>query len=215
MGHRRVLGETADDASYFNHPGVAITASSGDSGYGVEYPAASRYVTAVGGTTLSLGSGGSYGGESVWSGSGSGCSVYETKPAWQTDTGCSQRTVADVSADADPNTGAAIYDSVSYYGQTGWFQVGGTSLSSPLVAVGLRAHRQRRRGLGSLRAASAPARRHVRLERQLLADLPLHWRRRVTTGRPGSARRTASAPSAGGPVGAGLLARRVAAERRR
>ena len=96
--------ETADDVN-FNHPGVAITASSGDNGYGVGYPAASRYVTAVGGTTLALGSGGSYGGESAWSGSGSGCSAYEPKPAWQTDTGCPRRSVADVSADADPNTG--------------------------------------------------------------------------------------------------------------
>ena len=125
--------ETVDDVN-FNHPGVAITASSGDNGYGVGYPAASRYVTAVGGTTLALGSGGSYGGESAWSGSGSGCSAYEPKPAWQTDTGCARRSVADVSADADPNTGAAVYDTVSYFGQTGWFQVGGTSLSSPLVA---------------------------------------------------------------------------------
>jgi subtilase family serine protease len=126
-------GETVDDVN-FNHPGVAITASSGDNGYGVGYPAASRYVTAVGGTTLALGSGGSYGGESAWSGSGSGCSAYEPKPSWQTDTGCSRRSVADVSADADPNSGAAVYDTVSYVGQTGWFQVGGTSLSSPLVA---------------------------------------------------------------------------------
>ena len=125
--------ETVDDVN-FNHPGVAITASSGDNGYGVGYPAASRYVTAVGGTTLALGSGGSYGGESAWSGSGSGCSAFEPKPAWQTDTGCARRSVADVSADADPNTGAAVYDTVSYFGQTGWFQVGGTSLSSPLVA---------------------------------------------------------------------------------
>ncbi len=125
--------ETADDVN-FNHPGVAITASSGDNGYGVGYPAASRYVTAVGGTTLALGAGGSYGGESAWSGSGSGCSAYEPKPAWQTDTGCARRSVADVSADADPNTGAAVYNTVSYFGQTGWFQVGGTSLSSPLVA---------------------------------------------------------------------------------
>ena len=67
-------------------------------------------------------------------GAGSGCSAYETKPSWQTDTGCSRRTVADVSADADPNTGASVYDSVTYQGQSGWFQVGGTSLASPLIA---------------------------------------------------------------------------------
>jgi subtilase family serine protease len=126
-------GETIDD-SVFNHPNVFITASSGDGGYGVEYPAASRYVTAVGGTTLSVGSGNSWAGETAWSGAGSGCSAYEPKPAWQTDTGCSRRTVADVSADADPNSGAAVYDSVTYQGQSGWFQVGGTSLASPLIA---------------------------------------------------------------------------------
>jgi len=126
--------DTSYDSAYFNHPGVAITVSSGDSGYGVEYPAASRYVTAVGGTTLNLGSGNAYGSESAWSSGGSGCSRYDAKPSWQTDTGCSRRTVADVSADADPNTGAAVYDSVPYSGQSGWFQVGGTSLASPLIA---------------------------------------------------------------------------------
>ena len=126
--------DTSYDSAYFNHPGVAITVSSGDSGYGVEYPAASRYVTAVGGTTLNLGPGNAYGSETAWSSGGSGCSRYDAKPSWQTDTGCSRRTVADVSADADPNTGAAVYDSVPYSGQSGWFQVGGTSLSSPLIA---------------------------------------------------------------------------------
>jgi len=126
--------DTSYDSAYFNHPGVAITVSSGDSGYGVEYPAASRYVTAVGGTTLNLGSGNTYGSESAWSSGGSGCSRYDAKQSWQTDAGCSRRTVADVSADADPNTGAAVYDSVPYSGQSGWFQVGGTSLASPLIA---------------------------------------------------------------------------------
>ncbi len=171
-------GETVDDVN-FNHPGVAITASSGDNGYGVGYPAASRYVTAVGGTTLALGSGGSYGGESAWSGSGSGCSAYEPKPAWQTDTGCSRRSVADVSADADPNTGAAVYDTVSYFGQTGWFQVGGTSLSSPLVASVYAL-------TGSYGGPSAPYGNAgflhdvtTRLQRQLLAGVPLHRGRRL------------------------------------
>ena len=126
--------DTSYDSAYFNHPGVAITVSSGDSGYGVEYPAASQYVTAVGGTTLNL-SGSTYVNETAWSSGGSGCSRYDAKPSWQTDTGCSRRTVADVSADADPNTGAAVYDSVPYSGQSGWFQVGGTSLSSPLIAA--------------------------------------------------------------------------------
>lgn len=60
--------------------------------------------------------------------------MYESKPIWQTDTQCLNRTIADVSADADPNTGAAVYDSVRYQGSKGWFQVGGTSLASPIIA---------------------------------------------------------------------------------
>ena len=44
-------GETSDD-KFFDHPGVPITASAGDSGYEVEYPAASHDVIAVGGTAL-------------------------------------------------------------------------------------------------------------------------------------------------------------------
>jgi subtilase family serine protease len=126
--------ETSND-SHFNHVGVPITFSSGDGGYGVEYPAASQYVTAVGGTTLNLNSNNSYKSESVWSGAGSGCSAYEPKPSWQNDKGCIRRTVADVAADADPNTGAAVYDTVRDQGHSGWFQVGGTSLASPLTAA--------------------------------------------------------------------------------
>lgn len=131
-GSSEFSGETFYD-SHFNIPGVAITFSSGDSGYGVEYPAASKYVTAVGGTTLNL-LGNTYLSETVWNGSGSGCSSFESKPGWQTDPGCANRTVADISADADPNTGAAVYDSTRYQGKSGWFKVGGTSLASPLIA---------------------------------------------------------------------------------
>ena len=134
-GGSEFSGETQTESSYFNHPGIAITVAAGDNGYGVEFPASSRYVTAVGGTTLALNSDNTYKGESVWSGTGSGCSQYEPKPSWQLDTGCSHRTVADVSADADPNTGAAVYDSVAYSGQSGWFQVGGTSLATPLIGA--------------------------------------------------------------------------------
>ena len=132
-GGGEFLGETSYD-SHYNKPGVAFLFSSGDAGYGVEYPAASSYVTAVGGTTLLRNADGSYNTETAWSGAGSGCSVYEAKPTWQSDSGCARRTVADVSADADPNTGASVYDSVAYSGMTGWFQVGGTSLAAPIVA---------------------------------------------------------------------------------
>jgi subtilase family serine protease len=133
-GGSEFSGETSYDSA-FNHPGVAVVASAGDSGYGVEYPAASRYVTAVGGTSLYLNSNNTYNSEVAWSGTGSGCSAFEAKQPWQTDAGCARRTVADVSADADPNTGAAVYDSVRYYGQHGWWQVGGTSLAAPLIAA--------------------------------------------------------------------------------
>jgi subtilase family serine protease len=134
-GGSEYSSESSDQNNYFNHPGIAITASTGDGGYGVEFPAASQDVTAVGGTTLRLTSANGYAGESAWSGSGSGCSAYIAKPSWQTDSSCPGRSVADVSADADPNTGAAVYDSVRYQGRSGWFQVGGTSLAAPLIAA--------------------------------------------------------------------------------
>ncbi len=136
-GGAEFSGETSWE-SHYDHPGVAITVSSGDGGYGVEFPAASRYVTAVGGTTLSraavTASNPRGWTETAWTGAGSGCSAYVAKPSWQADPGCANRTVADVSADADPNTGVAVYDSVRYQGRSGWFVVGGTSLSSPVIA---------------------------------------------------------------------------------
>ncbi|MFD7879384.1 peptidase S8 [Streptomyces sp. NPDC059766] len=129
--------DTTYDSSYFNHTGVAITVSAGDSGYGAEYPAASKYVTAVGGTALSTSSTTRGWTETVWKtssteGTGSGCSAYDAKPTWQTDTGCTKRTIADVSAVADPATGVSVYDS---YGITaGWYTFGGTSASAPIIA---------------------------------------------------------------------------------
>jgi subtilase family serine protease len=130
-------GESSSDATYdstyFNHPGVAITVSSGDNGYGTEYPAASKYVTAVGGTSLKTSSATRGWSDTVWSGAGSGCSSYDAKPTWQTDSGCAKRTVADVSAVADPNTGVAVYD--TYRQSTGWMVFGGTSASAPLIAA--------------------------------------------------------------------------------
>jgi subtilase family serine protease len=134
-GGSEFSSEVSDTA--YNHPGVAVTVASGDNGYGsFGYPAASPYVITVGGTTLTLGTGNTYAGESVWSGAGSGCSLYVPSPTWQSFlTACGgKRGSADVAADANPSTGAAVYDSVKYEGRSGWFQVGGTSLSSPLVA---------------------------------------------------------------------------------
>jgi subtilase family serine protease len=126
-------GEFSSEVSYqshFYHPGVAITVSSGDGGYGVEFPAASQYVTAVGGTSLTRDASTRGWSETVWSGAGSGCSAYIPKPTWQTDAGCARRTVADVSAVADPNTGVAVYDT---YRVGGWLVFGGTSVSAPII----------------------------------------------------------------------------------
>ena len=125
------------DAEFFNHPGVAVTVSAGDNGYGVSYPAASPHVTAVGGTSLTPAFSSRGWTETVWGsaaggeGTGSGCSAEEAKPSWQTDAGCADRTDNDVAAVADPNTGVAVYDT---YDQGGWLEVGGTSASSPIIA---------------------------------------------------------------------------------
>ena len=129
-------GEQGIQDSYYTHPGVTQTVSSGDGGYGVEIPAAFNTVVAVGGTSLTLTS--PTGGrktETAWSGAGSGCSALISKPAWQAATSlCSRRSVADVSAVADPNTGVAVYDS---YGSTNgnWYVFGGTSVAAPLIGA--------------------------------------------------------------------------------
>lgn len=138
-------GEVSENV-HFNRPHVAIVVASGDNGYNhFGYPAASPDVVAAGGTTLKVSSNGeggySWAGEKTWSGSGSGCSLYFGAQSWQPSatnwsaTECgSKRGVADVAADANPETGAAVYDTTKYYGQVGWFHVGGTSLASPLIA---------------------------------------------------------------------------------
>jgi subtilase family serine protease len=132
-GAKEFLGEGSLQ-SHYNHSGIAVTVSSGDNGYGVEFPAASRYVTAVGGTSLTRDSSTRGWSESVWSGAGSGCSAYIAKPAWQSDKGCANRTVADVSAVANPNTGVAVYDSYGSTGGANWYVFGGTSVSAPIIA---------------------------------------------------------------------------------
>ena len=121
-------GETAYDAHY-NHPGAAVTVSAGDE-RSPFYPAASPYVTSVGGTTLS-GSSGSWK-ETAWSYGGAGCSAYETKPAWQGKNGCKgMRSTVDVAAVADPQTGVSMFDAAA----GGWYVAGGTSASAPIVAA--------------------------------------------------------------------------------
>ena len=126
--------EPSSDAAYYHHPGVAITASTGDISFGASYPATGKYVTAVGGTSLTITPKTTRGWtETVWSGTGSGCSISVGKPSFQTSitTGCSSRAEADVSAVADPNTPVAVYDT---YQAPGWQVFGGTSVSSPIIA---------------------------------------------------------------------------------
>jgi subtilase family serine protease len=134
-------GGDADDATYgayYNHPGIAVTASTGDNGYqGGSYPASSSYTTAVGGTSLVAASNSRGWSESVWSGAGSGCSTYNTalSAASSFDTGCSKRAMADVSAAADPSKGGmAIYYPTSKTAST-WAQFGGTSEAAPIIAA--------------------------------------------------------------------------------
>ncbi len=123
--------------SYYNHPGIAVTASTGDNGYqGGSYPASSSYVTAVGGTSLQADGSGRGWSESAWSGAGSGCSSYNAAlaAAASFDTGCARRAMADVSAAADPNLGGlAVYYPTSDSDST-WGQIGGTSESAPIIA---------------------------------------------------------------------------------
>jgi MYXO-CTERM domain-containing protein len=123
----------------YNLPGILVLAGSGDDGYGKSTeddgtvvnqnmsPANLPWVMAVGGTTLRKVTGGRGWTETVWRGAGSGCSSHIPKPAWQKDTGCSRRMIADVAAVADPATGVAYYIG-------GWKVVGGTSIAGPIVA---------------------------------------------------------------------------------
>jgi subtilase family serine protease len=127
----------ASYGSYYNHPGIAVTASTGDDGYqGGSFPASSAYVVAVGGTSLQM-SGTTVVGETAWSGAGSGCSTVNTalSAAAAFGTGCAKRAIADVSAAADPaHGGMAVYYPTSSKAST-WAQVGGTSESSPIIAA--------------------------------------------------------------------------------
>jgi subtilase family serine protease len=132
-------GESALD-NHFVSNGVTFLAASGDSGTGVAYPAVSPNVIGVGGTSLSLSASGNYQSETAWSGSGGGLSTIEREPLFQARFGIPDnprgfRGTPDVSYNANPGTGYAIYDSVPSNGHAGWFQVGGTSAGTPQWAA--------------------------------------------------------------------------------
>lgn len=148
--------ETSDNATYSGTTATAMTAATGDNGYGVEYPAASPGLTAVGGTSLTYArtsTGIVWNPQTVWSGAGSGCSAYEPMPSWQNDSGvyslaadCTGRQTGDVAAVANPSTGVAVYDT---YKESGWLVFGGTSVSTQIIGAiyGLAA------GSGTIQAA--------------------------------------------------------------
>jgi subtilase family serine protease len=157
--------ETSLD-SYFTtpagHSGVSFVASTGDSGSPGGYPAYSPNVIAVGGTRLSVDASGNYLGETAWSSGGGGVSTMEAEPSYQSafqSTG--KRSIPDVSMDADPNSGVAVYDSYDNGTSTPWAQMGGTSLSAPMFAGILSIANQGRaqKGLGTLdgRTQALPA----------------------------------------------------------
>ncbi|HVT89086.1 MAG TPA: S53 family peptidase [Tepidisphaeraceae bacterium] len=145
-GTTEFMSQTSYD-SYFTtpagHQNVTFVAASGDDGaaWGPEWPASSTNVLSVGGTTLNIDSSGDYSSESAWRYSTGGTSRYETRPTYQNGVSTTAgRSSPDVSYNADPNTGFAVYDSLAYYdGTAGWSVVGGTSAGAPqwaaLVAI--------------------------------------------------------------------------------
>ena len=136
-GATEFSGETALD-TYCKLTTALCVFATGDNGNPGTYPAYNPYVLAVGGTSLTVASTGTVSGETAWGYSGGGVSLYESKPSYQTTT-ATKRGTPDVSYDADPATGFAVYDSYPYSGQSGWFQMGGTSAGAPqwsaIVAV--------------------------------------------------------------------------------
>jgi subtilase family serine protease len=147
---------TGAPAQALHHPGVAIVASSGDNGYTGSsqiWPQELPWVTSAGGITLTSGDGGqtftksAWGGQftssdgtTKWVGAGSGCALdlpaAVGQPAAVAANCNGHRAVSDVSADADPHTGVAVYDTYTPDSGTGggWLVVGGTSAASPYLA---------------------------------------------------------------------------------
>jgi autotransporter-associated beta strand protein len=142
-------GDPSNDSQFTTpsgHTGVTFLAATGDggayiNGVAASYPPVSPNVVAVGGTTLHLSNGtsGTYVSESGWSGSGGGLSQFESEPSFQSGVVPSsitttQRAVPDVSMDADPGSGVAVYDTYDFGSSTPWATFGGTSLATPMFA---------------------------------------------------------------------------------
>jgi subtilase family serine protease len=171
-GGSEFSGETQyDSAAYFGNPHVTFVAATGDDGgaSGAEWPAVSPDVVSVGGTSLTLTSAWTIANQTAWNASGSfwsgfsgsagGTSIYESEPSYQLNTvgNTGTRATPDVSSVADPNTGLSVYDTVSGSGQTGWFQVGGTSAGAPIWAGIFAAADQARAKAGAATLSSTQA----------------------------------------------------------
>jgi subtilase family serine protease len=132
-------GQSSLDSYFTSNHGIIFFAATGDSGAGVIWPAVSQNVVAVGGTSLTLNPDGTVASETGWVGSGGGVSAYNPEPQYQVTYNVAQangqRTVPDVSYDADPNSGFLVYDTTAINGQAGWWIVGGTSASTPQWAA--------------------------------------------------------------------------------
>ena len=123
--------------SVFTTPGVVYFASGGDAGAVMEYPAASPNVVSCGGTSVNRDSRGNLISETGWNQTGCGQSRYEPRPNFQNGVAAvvgNCRGVSDISFVADPNTGVYVYDSTPLWGESGWWILGGTSVSSPALA---------------------------------------------------------------------------------
>ncbi|HEX3649555.1 MAG TPA: S53 family peptidase [Pseudonocardiaceae bacterium] len=115
----------AEGISFFVASGDSGSDDCGDGSTAVDYPASDPNVSGAGGTSLSTDASGDYGSETAWDGSGGGDSAVFGTPSYQNDPS-GQRAVPDVSLDADPNTGYAIFSA----GQ--WEEFGGTSCAAPM-----------------------------------------------------------------------------------
>ncbi len=138
-GASEFSGQSTFNSYFTSSHGVVFFASSGDNGAGVIWPSTSANVVAVGGTTLVLNPDGTFGSETAWSGSGGGLSGFELEPEYQIAYNISgtngKRAVPDVAYNANPAFGFSVFDSTGYKGESGWFQVGGTSAGSPQWAA--------------------------------------------------------------------------------
>ena len=129
-------GGDFSDETYYDHfcavQSTICVVASGDFGNPGGYPAYNPAVLSVGGTTLNLAADNSVASEQAWAGSGGGQSWVEPEPSYQRRVQSSgMRQMPDVAFDADPGTGVAVFDSLPYQGESGWWEVGGTSLGAP------------------------------------------------------------------------------------